>query len=103
MFEGFGIVRSCKSAGTQELEKIIKAIFACPRRFVVRRQRPRVDHHVVGSHWEEGPDRQGHDIVNDEIGENEEIAILHRDPVGTALAVAQYQLVVLSVDSTLPD
>src|ERR1700758_185417 len=50
MFERFGIVRGRKPAGTEEFKEVVETIFARPSRFVIRRQRPSVDDHVIGCH-----------------------------------------------------
>ena len=48
MLKRLGIVWGGESSGTEEFKEVIEAVFARPSRFVVRRQRPSVDDHVIG-------------------------------------------------------
>jgi len=73
-FEHFDIVRSGEPAWSKKGKKIIQPKLGIFYVFLCWPQIPRIDFHVVRRDWEESADGNRHDVVDNQVRENQQVA-----------------------------
>src|SRR6266481_2580636 len=72
--EHLDVIWRGKPTGSKEGQKVVEPQRRVFGAFVNRRQGPRVDVHVVRRNWIEGPNRDRHDVVDDQVGKDHQVA-----------------------------
>ena len=94
MFERLDVVRRRKSTGTEKLEEVEQPVLPRPFGLLPGGESPGADIHEIGGCGIIGPHRHRHDVVDHQIGEDEQVAIEGSDAVGALLPEPLEQAVI---------
>ena len=86
--EHLDVIWRGKSTRSKEGQKVVEPQGRILGAFVDRREGPRVDFHVVSRNRIEGPNRDRHDVVDDQVGKDNQVAARVADKRGALLAEA---------------